>query len=169
MKTNDKIITISANETFSFADFQEKLEVKTGDVIIYYDYYALKRPDLVEKLLDSFDIPKKIIVSQAFSIEGIAEHYKEQSKRDYERCCNKFKIFTLDENDKKRLHNTYLIIRKEDKWHILNGSNSLNGYIGKEDRGGSTYKTKASVLYAYVNENMFSKNIIDFLNKLANE
>ena len=51
----------------------------------------------------------------------------------------------------------------------MNGSNSLNGYIGKEDRGGSTYKTKASVLYAYVNENMFSKNIIDFLNKLANE
>ena len=47
MKTNDKIITISANETFSFADFQEKLEVKTGDFVIYYDYYALKRPDLV--------------------------------------------------------------------------------------------------------------------------
>lgn len=169
MKTNDKIITISANETFSFADFQEKLEVKTGDVVIYYDYYALKRPDLVEKLLDSFDIPKKIIVSQAFSIEGIAEHYKEQSKRDYERCCNKFKIFTLDENDKKRLHNTYLIIRKEDKWHILNGSNSLNGFIGKEDKNKSVYITKSSAIYAYVKENMLNENTINFFNKITNE
>lgn len=166
MKTNDKIIVISANETFSFADFQKKLEVKTGDVVIYYDYYALKRPDLVEKLLDSFHIPKKIIVSQAFSIEGIAEHYKEQFKRDYERCCNKFKIFTLDE---KRLHDRYLIIRKEGKWHILNGSNSLNGFIGEEDKNKSVYITKSSAIYAYVKENMLTENTINFLNKITNE
>lgn len=169
MKTNDKIIVISANEAFSFADFQEKLEVKTGDVVIYYDYYALKHPDLVEKLLDSFDIPKKIIVSQAFSIEGIAEHYKKQFKRDYERCYNKFKIFTLDENDEKRLHDRYLIIRKEDKWHILNGSNSLNGFIGKEDKNKSVYITKSSAIYAYVKENMLTENTINFLNKITNE
>lgn len=169
MNKNNKTIEILENETFSFSDFVSCLDVNTGDVIIYYDYYALKRCDLVEKLLNSFDIPKKIIVSQAFSIEGIAEHYKKQFKRDYERCYNKFKIFTLDENDEKRLHDRYLIIRKEDKWHILNGSNSLNGFIGKENKNKSVYITKSSAIYAYVKENMLNENTINFLNKITNE
>ena len=70
---------------------------------------------------------------------------------------------------KKRLHDRYLIIRKEGKWHILNGSNSLNGFIAKENRYNNTYITKASVIYAYVNENMLTENTINFLNKIANE
>ena len=162
-------IEIPEGSTFSFSDFASRLYIKTGDVIIYYDYYALKRPDLVEKHLDNFDISKKIVVSQPFSLREIPEIYKRRNEDIYNRCRSKFRIFNIGERDEKRLHDRYLIIRKDDKWYILNGSNSLNGYIGKEDRGGSTYKTKASVLYAYVNENMFSKNIIDFLNKLANE
>lgn len=169
LSLSSKVIEIPENSTFSFEEFITKLDVKIGDVVIYYDYYGLKRPDLVEKLLNSFDIPKKIIISQPFSLEGITEHYKEQNQTIYERCRNKFKMFTLEEKDEKRLHDRYLIIRKEGKWHILNGSNSLNGFIGKENRHNNTYRTKASVIYAYVNENMLTKNTINFLNKITNE
>lgn len=131
MNKNNKTIEILENETFSFSDFVSCLDVKTGDVIIYYDYYALKRPDLVEKLLDSFDVSKKIIVSQSFSLVEIPEVYQKKTQDTYNRCQSKFRIFNIGERDEKRLHNRYLIIRKDDKWYILNGSNSLNGYIGK--------------------------------------
>jgi len=169
LSLSSKVIEIPENSTFSFEEFVTKLDVKTGDVIIYYDYYALKRPDLLEKLLNSFDIPKKVIISQPFSLEGIPDLFKKQNQTIYERCRNKFKIFALEEKDEKRLHDRYLIIRKEGKWHILNGSNSLNGYIGKEDKNKGLYTTKASVIYAYVKENMLTKNTINFLNKIANE
>ena len=170
MNKNNKTIKILENEKFSFSDFVSCLDVKTGDVIIYYDYYALRRPDLVEKLLDSFDVPKKIIVSQSFSLVEMPEVYQKKTQETYNRCRSKFKIFNIEERDQKRLHDRYLIIRKDDKWYILNGSNSLNGYIGKiEDRNRGIYITKASALYAYIEESMISKDIINFLNKLANE
>lgn len=167
---SSKVIEIPQNSPFSFNDFTSQLEVKTGDVVIYYDYYALKRPDLVEKLLDRFNnIPKKIIVSQPFATEGIPSQFIHINQEIYQRCCSKFKIFPLEEKDEKRLHDRYLIIRKEGKWHILNGSNSLNGFIGKENRYNNTYITKASVMYAYVKENMLTGNTINFLNKITNE
>ena len=167
---SSKVIEIPQNSPFSFNDFTSQLEVKTGDVVIYYDYYALKRPDLVEKLLDKFNnIPKKIIVSQPFATEGMLSQFIHINQETYQRCRSKFKIFPLEEKDEQRLHDRYLIIRKEGKWHILNGSNSLNGYIGKEDKNKGLYTTKASVMYAYVKENMLTENTINFLNKIANE
>lgn len=167
---SSKVIEIPQNSPFSFNDFTSQLEVKTGDVVIYYDYYALKRPDLVEKLLDKFNnIPKKIIVSQPFATEGMLSQFIHINQETYQRCRSKFKFFPLEEKDEQRLHDRYLIIRKEGKWHILNGSNSLNGYIGKEDKNKGLYTTKASVMYAYVKENMLTENTINFLMKITNE
>jgi hypothetical protein len=170
LSLSSKVIQIPEGSTFSFNDFASRLDIKTGDIIIYYDYYALKRPDLVEKLLDNFvDVSKKIIISQPFSLSESPEMYKRKNEETYNRCRSKFKIFNIEEKDEKRLHDRYLIIRKEGKWHILNGSNSLNGFIAKENRYNNTYITKASVIYAYVNENMLTENTINFLNKIANE
>ena len=162
MNKNNKTIEILENETFSFSDFVSCLDVNTGDVIIYYDYYALKRPDLVEKLLDSFDVSKKIIVSQSFSSIGIPEVYLKKTQEAYERCQSKFKMIDANQNN-NRIHDRYIFILKDDKWYILNGSNSLDGYIGKiEDRNRGIYITKASALYAYIEESMIGKNIINF-------
>ena len=120
--------------------------------------------------MDKFNnISKKIIVSQPFATEGMLSQFIHINQETYQRCRSKFKIFPLEEKDEQRLHDRYLIIRKEGKWHILNGSNSLNGYIGKEDKNKGLYTTKASVMYAYVKENMLTENTINFLNKIANE
>ena len=157
-----KIIPIAQGEIFSFREFVSKLNPKEGDVIIYYDIYALDHCALVEKFLDEIEVSKKIIVSLPFTKDN-----NDWLSNSYRRCQSKFKIIDVNQN-KDRLHDRYIFILKDNRWYILNGSNSLNGYV-YYDKQSKNYKTTKPTIYTYIDENMFSKNTINFLNKLANE
>lgn len=157
-----KTIPIAQGEIFSFREFVSKLNPKEGDVIIYYDIYALDHCDLVEKFLDEIEISKRIIVSLPFT-----RNNNNWLSNSYRRCQSKFKIIDVNQNN-DRLHDRYIFILKDNRWYILNGSNSLNGYI-YYDKQSKNYKTTKPTIYTYIDENMFSKNTINFLNKLANE
>lgn len=157
-----KTIPIAQGEIFSFREFVSKLNPKEGDVIIYYDIYALDHCDLVEKFLDEIEVSKKIIVSLPFTKDN---DYR--LSNSYRRCQSKFKIIDANQNDDK-LHDRYIFILKNNKWYILNGSNSLNGYVGY-DKKSKNYKTKKPTVYTYIDDSMFGRSTINFLNKIANE
>lgn len=157
-----KTIPIAQGEIFSFREFVSKLNPKEGDVIIYYDIYALDHCDLVEKFLDEIEVSKKIIVSLPFTKDN---DYR--LSNSYRRCQSKFKIIDANQNDDK-LHDRYIFILKDNKWYILNGSNSLNGYVGY-DKKSKNYKTKKPTVYTYIDDSMFGRSTINFLNKIANE
>ena len=157
-----KTIRFAQGEIFSFREFVSKLNPKEGDVIIYYDIYALDHCDLIEKFLDEIEISKRIIVSLPFT-----RNNNNWLSNSYRRCQSKFKIIDVNQNN-DRLHDRYIFILKDNRWYILNGSNSLNGYI-YYDKQSKNYKTTKPAIYTYIDENMFSKNTINFLNKLANE
>ena len=157
-----KTIRFAQGEIFSFREFVSKLNPKEGDVIIYYDIYALDHCDLVEKFLDEIEISKRIIVSLPFT-----RNNNNWLSHRYRRCQSTSKIIDVHQHN-DRLHDRYIFILKDNRWYILNGSNSLNGYI-YYDKQSKNYKTTKPAIYTYIDENMFSKNTINFLNKLANE
>lgn len=165
---SSKTIQIAQGETFSFEDFVKKLYPNKADIVIYQDVYALGGCDLVEKLLDCFEASKKIIVSLPFNHPTFNENFNNKRiSKSYERCLSKFKIIDIKKNNDK-LHNRYFFIFAQNKWYILDSGNSLNGYIYYE-KDSKTYKTSKPNTYTHIDESMFGKETINFLNKIANE
>ena len=165
---SSKTIQIAQGETFSFENFAKKLFPNNADIVIYQDVYALGACDLVEKLLDCFEASKKIIVSLPFNHPTFNEKFNNKRiSKSYERCLSKFKIIDIKKNNDK-LHNRYFFIFAQNKWYILDSGNSLNGYIYYE-KDSKTYKTSKPNTYTHIDESMFGKETINFLNKIANE
>ena len=156
------VIKFAQGEIFSFREFASKLNPKEGDVIIYCDIYALDHCALVEKFLDEIEVSKKIIVSLPFTKDN-----NDWLSNSYRRCQSKFKIIDVNQN-KDRLHDRYIFILKDNRWYILNGSNSLNSYVNY-DKQSKNYKTTKPTVYTYIDQSMFGRSTINFLNKIANE